>query len=205
MNEKANFSPKLSSRLTALPLIGLVALLLLCFFLWLILRQIPSITPKTQQTTITHSLVLDKIQAVAKLVSSETTMRDVIVYEDTWYGSTKRSLVVVTGKILAGINLEKKPDVTIDEAAHRIKIKLPEAEILATDVIEYKTYDEQRGLWNPFQPADRDKIFQQARQQFEGAAKQSKIIEHANQSAKQLLEAMFSKDGFITEVSVTNP
>jgi hypothetical protein len=64
-----------------------------------------------------------------------------------------------------------------------------------------KTYDEQRGLWNSFQPIDRDKIFQQARQQIEEAGKQNKLLEHANQSAKQLLETMFTRDGYTAEIS----
>lgn len=127
-------------------------------------------------------------------------MRDVVVYEDTWLGSTKRSLVVVTAKVLAGINLEQGAEVKIDQPAKKIRITLPGATILATDISEMKTYDERRGLWNPFVAADRDKIFQQARAQFQEAAKQARLTEHANQSAKQLLETMFSRDGFTAEV-----
>jgi hypothetical protein len=153
------------------------------------------------QTNITHSLVIEKVQNVAKLVSSETTMRDVVVFEDTWYGSTKRSLVVVTGKLLAGIHLERGSDVKIDDAAKKIKISLPDASVMAVDILEMKTYDEQRGLWNSFQPADRDKIFRQARQQIEDAGKQGQLLEHANQSAKQLLETMFTRDGYTAEVT----
>ena len=153
------------------------------------------------QTNISHSLVVEKVQNVAKLVSSETTMRDVVIFEDTWYGSTKRSLVVVTGKLLAGINLERGTEVKIDEVAKKIKISLPNASIMAVDITEMKTFDEQRGLWNSFAPADRDKIFQQARAQIEESGKQAHVLERASQSAKQLLEAMFTRDGYTAEVS----
>lgn len=185
-----------------LPLLWLgLAGTLIALLTGVVLWQRVAIFPLRNQTTITHSLVLEKVQAVAKLVSSESTMRDVVIYEDTWYGSTKRSLVVVTAKVLAGINLEKGADVRIDEQAHKITITLPPATLLATDISEMKTYDEQRGLWNPFEPADRDKIYQQARQQFQDAAQQAKLTEHANQSAKQMLEALFSRDGFSAEVT----
>lgn len=185
-----------------LPLLWLgLAGTLIALLTGVVLWQRVAIFPLRNQTTITHSLVLEKVQAVAKLVSSESTMRDVVIYEDTWYGSTKRSLVVVTAKVLAGINLEKGADVRIDEQAHKINIMLPPATLLATDISEMKTYDEQRGLWNPFAPADRDKIYQQARQQFQDAAQQAKLTEHANQSAKQMLEALFSRDGFSAEVT----
>lgn len=185
-----------------LPLLWLgLAATLIALLAGVVLWQRVAIFPLRNQTTITHSLVLEKVQAVAKLVSSESTMRDVVIYEDTWLGSTKRSLVVVTAKVLAGINLEKGADVRIDEQAHKINITLPPATLLATDISEMKTYDEQRGLWNPFEPADRDKIYQQARQQFQDAAQQSKLTDHANQSAKQMLEALFSRDGFSAEVT----
>jgi hypothetical protein len=185
-----------------LPLLWLgLAAVLIALLAGVVLWQRVTQFPFRNQTTITHSLVLEKVQAVAKLVSSESTMRDVVVYEDTWLGSTKRSLVVVTAKVLAGIDLGKGAEVRIDEQAHKISIALPPATLLATDISEMKTYDEQRGLWNPFVPADREKIYQQARQQFQNAAQQAKLTEHANQSAKQMLETMFSRDGFNAEVT----
>lgn len=180
----------------------LAVIVLLSVFAVLLLQRatrLPALV--NNQTNISHSLVVEKVQNVAKLVTSETTMRDVVIYEDTWYGSTKRSLVVVTGKLLAGINLERGTDVKIDEAAKKIKISLPNASIMAIDITEMKTYDERRGLWNAFAPADRDKIFQQARGQIEESGKAAQLLERANQSAKQLLEAMFTRDGYTAEVS----
>jgi Protein of unknown function (DUF4230) len=176
---------------------GALIVLLAGIVVWQQFTRFPSLS----KSTVTHSLVMQQIQNVAKLVTSEATMRDVVVFEDTWLGSTKRSLVVVTGKVLGGINLERGTDVKIDEAARRITITLPAAEILSTDISEMKTYDEQRGLWNTFTPADRDKIYQQARQQIASADQQAQLIAQANQSAKQLLETMFTRDGFTTVVN----
>lgn len=151
-------------------------------------------------TTISHSLVVERVQKVAKLVSSETTLRDVIIYEDTWYGSTKRSLVVVTGKVLAGIDLKGGSPVQIDEKAKRITINLPQPGILGIEITEMQTYDEQRGLWNPFNAADRDALFQRAREQLEKTSRELKITETARQSARELLESMFTSSGYTVEV-----
>jgi hypothetical protein len=151
-------------------------------------------------TTISHSVAVEKVQKVAKLVSSEITVRDVVVYENTWYGSTKRSLVVVTGKVLAGINLDAGSSVQIDEKAKRVTVDLPQPGILAVEITEMKTYDEQRGLWNSFQAADRDAIFQVAREQLQGTSRELKITETARQSAKELLESMFSESGYTVDV-----
>jgi uncharacterized protein DUF4230 len=151
-------------------------------------------------TTVSQSVVVERVQKVAKLVSSETTLRDVVIFEDTWYGSTKRSLVVVTGKVLAGINLDSGSSVQIDEKAKRITINLPQPQILGIEITEMKTYDEQRGLWNPFNASDRDALFQNAREQLEKTSRDLKITETARESARELLEGMFTSNGYSVEV-----
>lgn len=164
--------------------------------IWLTTRlSLPS-----NSTTINHSVAVERVQKVAKLVSSETTLRDVVIYEDTWYGSTKRSLVVVTGKVLAGINLDSGTTVQIDDKARRITITLPQPQILGIEITEMKTYDEQRGLWNPFNASDRDAIFQNAREQLEKTSRDLKITETTQQSARELLQGMFAANGYSVEV-----
>ena len=155
----------------------------------------------TNTNTVTHSLILDKIQDVAKLISTEYHLRDVVVYENTWYGSTKKSLVVATGRILAGIDLRDRVNVTISGAARKIRIRLPHAAVLSSDVTNLQTYDETRGWWNPFSPTDRDEIYRLVRGKFAETAKELHVRERAEQSAKQLLETMFSRDGYSVEVA----
>ena len=163
---------------------------------WLISR----FAPQPNTTSVSHSVVVERVQKVAKLVSSETTLRDVIIYEDTWYGSTKRALVVVTGRVLAGIDLDTGSSVQIDEKARKITVTLPQPSILGIEITEMKTYDEQRGLWNPFNAADRDALFQRAREQLEKTSGELEITETARTSASELLEGMFASNGYSVEV-----
>ena len=153
-------------------------------------------------TTVTHDTVIEQMRAVAKLVSSEATVRDVIVYENTWYGSTKRSLVVVTGRLLAGIDLGDNPDVTIDHSARRITMRIPSARLIGIEITDMTTYDERGGLWNPFRPADRDLIQRQARAQLTAAGSTLGLLRHANESAVQLLRALLAKDGYTVDVTI---
>jgi Protein of unknown function (DUF4230) len=122
------------------------------------------------QTTVSQGVVVEQMRAVAKLVSSETTVRDVVVYQNSRLGSTKRSLVVVTGKVLAGIDLDRGTEVNIDNSAKRVEIVLPPAQVVAVEVTQLRTYDERSGLWNPFRPEDRDTIYDLARSQLISAA-----------------------------------
>jgi hypothetical protein len=157
------------------------------------------------RTTLTQEMVVQEMRAVAKLVSSEMTVRDVVTYENTRYGSTKRALIVVTGKISAGIDLERGTEVRIDSSAKHITIIMPEAQVLSVDILQLRTYDEQRGLWNPFQPEDRDAIYQNVRRQLHRAAADMGIVARANASAARMLETMFSVDGYTTEVRFGAP
>lgn len=153
---------------------------------------------------VTQALVVERVQAVAKLVSSETTVRDVVTYEQTnRIGATKRALVVVTGRLLAGVDLGRTPLVVrIDSVARRIEVVLPRAELIAVEITDLRTYDEQSGLLNPFRPADRDAILRLVRQRLSTAGTEIGVVEHANRSAERLLETMLSVDGYTADVRV---
>ena len=153
-------------------------------------------------TTITNDIVVQQVKAVAKLVSSEATVRDVVSYENTWYGSTKRSLVVVTGRLLAGSDLRDNPDVAIDHANRVIRIRIPPAKLIAVEIKDMQTYDERGGLWNPFTREDRDAIQRQARTQLLAAGSQLELLRHANESAVEMLRMLFAKDGYTVDVAV---
>jgi hypothetical protein len=149
---------------------------------------------------ITQQTVVERLREVAKLVATEMTLRDVVIYEQTRFASTKRVLLVVTGKVSAGIDMEHGTDVRIDSSDKRITVTLPPAQILSVDVLNVTTYDERAGLLNPFTPEDRDLIQQRIRGQLMAAARQSGILEHADQSAAKVLRELLGRDGYTVEI-----
>jgi uncharacterized protein DUF4230 len=152
------------------------------------------------ETTVSQAVVVEQTRAVARLVTSETVLRDVVTYENRRLGSTKRSLVVATGKVLTGFDLDRGLEVTVDHPSRRIRITLPPPSVQAVEITDLKTYDEQRGLWNPFRPSDRDTIFALARRQLVATAGEVELARHAEESARRLLEATVRAEGYITEV-----
>jgi len=158
-----------------------------------------ALVPRSR-TTINESAVIERLDAVAKLVTTEAMVRDVITWENTWLGSTKRSLVIATGKTLVGLDLETPPRITIRAADRHIALYLPHARLLGVDITELRTYDERRGLWNTFHPADRDTIYQLARRQLASAARDLAVVTHAEESARRFLTSMFATDGYSVEV-----
>lgn len=149
---------------------------------------------------VTQEFVVERLREVAKLVSTEMTLRDVVTYEQTQFHSTKRTLLVVTARVSAGIDLRTGTNVSIDSSAKRITISLPPAKIMGVDVVNMRTYDEHAGLWNPFDAEDRDIIQRRVRVQFMEAARQSGILEHADQSASRVLVELLARDGFTVEI-----
>ncbi|MGZ8379241.1 MAG: DUF4230 domain-containing protein [Gemmatirosa sp.] len=149
---------------------------------------------------ITHQVVVERLQAVAQLVASQMTLRDVVVYEQTRFTATKRALLVVTGRVSAGLDLERDTEVAIDSTARRIVLTLPPARILAIEVLDVTTYDERAGLINPFRPEDRDAIQRQVRVRLEDAARRSGILAHADESAARMLQTLLGRDGYTVEI-----
>jgi hypothetical protein len=150
---------------------------------------------------VTQQVVVERLQQVARLVASEMTLRDVVTYEQRHLFTTKKMLLVATGRVGAGIDLQNGgADVHIDSAARRIVIALRPAQILSVEVLNVTTYDERAGLLNPFTPANRDEIQRRIRAQLEAAARQSGILQHADESAAKLLTALLSRDGYTVEI-----
>ena len=159
-----------------------------------------TLLPKPEPPRVTHDLVVQQLQDVAKLVSTEMTLRDVVVYDASRYGFTKRALLVVTGKVSAGIDIGPATNVQIDDASKRITITVPRARLTSVEVLDVRTYDERAGIFNPFRPEDRDAIQRQVRHQLYTAGEQSGLLVHADSSAARVLKELLSRDGYTVDV-----
>jgi hypothetical protein len=185
------------------PVLSAVAVLLvLVWGLSALESRLPSWVTGPRAPTITNDVVVQQVRSVAKLVSTEMTLRDVVQFEQTRYASTKRGLYVITGRVLAGIDLEGGTKVSIDHAAKRITITLPPARVLAVDVLTVRTYDERSGLLNPFTIGDRDAIRGQIRAQLVTAASSSGLLAKADTSAREVLRSLLSRDGYTVDVGL---
>lgn len=149
---------------------------------------------------ISQDVVVERVRAVAKLVATEMTLRDVVTYEQTQYRSTKKALLVVTARVAAGIDLSQGTAVSIDSVAKRITVSLPPSQIMSVDVLNVTTYDERAGLWNPFRPEDRDAMQRLVRARLLETAKQSGALEHADRNAAAVLTDLLARDGYTVEI-----
>jgi hypothetical protein len=155
---------------------------------------------KRAEPVITQQAVVERLREVAKLVSVEMTIRDVVTYEQTQLRSTKKALLVVTARVAAGIDLSADTHVRIDSSTKRIVVSLPPAQVMSVDVLDVTTYDEQAGLWNPFRAEDRDVIQRRVRTHMMGTAQSSGILRHADANAEKILQELLSRDGYTVQI-----
>ncbi len=167
-----------------------------------------TVVPPPAPPRVTQEIVVEQVRSVARLATSEATLRDVVTYEQTRYFATKRTLLVVTGRVSAGFVLDGAgtPDggaeVRVDTLARRIAVTLPPARVLSAEVLDVKTYDERAGLLNPFRPEDRDYIQRLVRARIERAGPEAGLLAQAERSAVGTLRALLARDGYAVDVVV---
>ena len=161
--------------------------------------------PRDSAPRVTHETVLQQVRDVAKLGTAEAVLRDVVTVEHTRLWSTKRALIVATGRVLAGIDLDTLGGgvtVTVDSVNHMIRVTLPAATVLSLEVTDLRTYDERSGLLNPWRPADRDAVQAEVRAQLRRTAESLEVLTRAEANARRLLQALLARDGYTVEVTV---
>ncbi len=171
-------------------------------------RRLEERGKRPEPPRVTQQHVVEQVRSVARLVTAEATLRDVVTYEQTRYFATKRALLVVTGRVSAGFVLDGAgtPDggaeVRVDTLARRIAVSLPPARVLSAEVLDVRTYDERAGLLNPFRPADRDYLQRLVRARIERAGPEAGLLAQAERSAVGTLRALLARDGYAVDVVV---
>jgi hypothetical protein len=156
---------------------------------------------------IDHRLSLLKAEEVAKLVSIEYFMADVVDYKDEkiWPFSDKKILVIAKAKILAGFDLNRGFNLTVHEEpkaieqsgqedrpliernTRRLVVSLPSPQIIAIDP-DYKYYD----IQGDPPPEAHTYVLNLAKVQLHQAALNEGILEKAKASITNQLTQIFS-------------
>lgn len=159
-----------------------------------------------KKSTLTQEVVLEQIKNVVKLGTVEGYFSEIYNYKEH-YGPdmsffTKKALIRVKAKILAGFDLEKI-NVKVDETTKTVKIEnLPEPQILSIEHdLDY--YDITEGMFNSFTTADYNKMNNQAKIYIKNVALKTNLMQNAkNQlnSHLQVLNVLMSSYGWKLEV-----
>jgi hypothetical protein len=139
------------------------------------------------------SVLLEKIQAVAKLSTVEGTFSEIYNYSEyqgyfTFFWD-KKILVRVRATVSAGYNLERM-HLEADPATKTIRMSgLPRPEILSIDhTLDY--YDISEGLFSSFSPEDYTRINQRAKDMIRDNAQKSSLLSEAEVQGAKMLDLM---------------
>ncbi|GAB4499466.1 MAG: hypothetical protein OHK0019_36600 [Saprospiraceae bacterium] len=137
------------------------------------------------------SVLLEKIQAVTKLITVEGQFSEIYNYSEYQGYFTmlwdKKVLVRVRATVSAGYDLEQL-NLTADPATKTIRMSaLPEPQILSIDhSLDY--YDISEGLFASFSPEDYTRINQRAKDLIRDQAEKSHLMDAAREQADKMLE-----------------
>jgi hypothetical protein len=138
------------------------------------------------------SVLLEKMETVAKLVTVEGYFTELYSHKDywryDWWIFRKKALLRVKARVSVGYNLEGL-DIKADTATKTITIRnIPkEPEIISIDhSIDY--YDISEGSFNTFTPEDYNKLNKKARDLIEQKAKESDLIKQAREQGIEIID-----------------
>jgi hypothetical protein len=147
-------------------------------------------TPKAEENT---SVVVEKIEKVAKLITVETHLSEIYSYKDyynyDWSWLRKKALLRVNAKVSAGYDL-KKLNIKVDSKTKTIHIgPMPRVEILSVDhSLDYFNIEE--GVFNSFTPQDYNKINANAKDYIKKIAGQNEVLQQAAAQENTMVEMM---------------
>lgn len=197
------FRPTYHAPQTNIGVLG-VGLLLGGFTTLLLIRAFSKNKPKDDSNDSSHT-VLESIEKVFKIVSTEGYFQEIYNYEQTKklfkiIPSTKRALVVVKAKVLIGYDM-KKSKWEFDNKTQQINIvEFPQPEMLSIEP-EYKYYHIEEDLFNVINREDLHKIQVEAKKQIVRAVEKSELKQIANDQMKLLLTEMLNA----SQWTITNP
>lgn len=154
---------------------------------WLSYRIFAPHTKTVEESTV----LLEKIKAVAKLVTVEGEFSEIYNYNEyNGYFSffwDKKILVRVRATVSAGYDLNNLK-MEADPATRTIRMSaLPEAQILSIDhTLDY--YDISEGLFTSFTPEDYSRINQRAKDLVREQALKSNLMPSAREQAEKIVE-----------------
>ena len=144
-----------------------------------------------RKTTVSSSVLLEKVKKVCKLVTVEGSFSELYSHEDyqyyDFYPFRKKALLKLKAKVTAGYDLEKITFET-DEIAQTIYISnIPKPEILTVDT-EISYYDISEGTFNSFSSKELTDLNKNARAFIIQKANESSLLKQAEQEGESMLE-----------------
>ncbi|MGE5355342.1 MAG: DUF4230 domain-containing protein [Deltaproteobacteria bacterium] len=145
------------------------------------------------KSELTQEVIMEQMKNVVKLGTVEGYFSEIYNYKEH-YGMdvsffTKKALIRVKARILAGFDLEKLK-ISVDEKSKKVTLEnIPAPQILSMEHdLDY--YDITEGIFNSFSTADYNRMNSQAKNFIKNVALKSKLMGNATDQLNSHLELL---------------
>ncbi|MBN6186760.1 DUF4230 domain-containing protein [Aneurinibacillus sp. BA2021] len=162
---------------------------------------------------VTGQTVVQEIRDLSYLTTAEAVMMTTLEGEDAYrfynfeLPGTKRFFHIdVPAKVLVGIDLKKvsPSDISIDESSKQITVTLPRADFLQDpniDIEKVKAFSEEEIFRNKMTPDEQQAFLAEARAKLRREAKESGILQTAEDRAVRVLQQIYKPVGYRVNVA----
>lgn len=158
---------------------------------------------RTTQTDLTQPTVVDRIQKLQRLETIVYTMDKIVTGEKQStilpdFLAGDRLLLMVHGEVIAGIDFEALKPEDVQANGKKIRLHIPEAQLLVTRLDSSKTrvYSRQMGLLVPTDPNLESQVRDSAERELRRSALADGILKKAQQNAQSTLASLMQSMGF---------
>lgn len=164
------------------------------------------IAPSPAYRTPSTATLLTQVQGLAQLVTVKYVMEKVVVLEDVKFYGESRVLLVAHGVVKAGVDLSKLKPTDLEVRGKKIIVRVPPASITDAYLDDQKTQvlEHSTGLLRLFDKDLQQSARVQGMDEIRRAARNSGILDDANDRAARQLTQLFQQLGF-EEVEFKKP
>lgn len=141
-----------------------------------------------------RTVVVQKSE-VLRLVTLEQSITQRETVNESWLHSTKQLEVEADFVIRVGFDLEKPFVIEMDQASGALRVKLPPAEILSTELHDVRFLKDEDGIWNHLTDDDREQAIRDLRLRVALQARQSDLRDRAVAAAQERISHLLASRG----------
>ncbi|HEY8903790.1 MAG TPA: DUF4230 domain-containing protein [Chthoniobacterales bacterium] len=157
--------------------------------------QISSALQVQPKMVVASRTVVAQKSEVLRLVTLEQSITQRETLSESWLHSTKQLEVEGDFVIRVGFDLEKPFVIEVDQASGALRVKLPPAEILSTELHDVRFLKDEDGLWNHLTDSDREQAVRDLRLRVALEARQSDLRERAVTVAQERISHLLASSG----------
>jgi hypothetical protein len=158
---------------------------------------------RTTRTDLSQPTVVDRIQKLQRLETVVYTMDKIVTGEKESsilpnFLAGDRLLLMVHGEVIAGIDFQTLKASDVQVADKRIRVRVPQAQLLVTRLDSSKTrvYSRQTGLLVPTDPDLESQVRNDAEAELRRSALADGILQKAQENARSTLLSLMQSMGF---------